>query len=121
MSKQTKNNNIKNNRIYFISSEPDEDLKKLDLYFNEKKAPFIDKIFKTVSTSKGQTNIFINIKLNTEVSDDIFKKMGKKLNNILNKEYKIYYIDINNNKFSFIPQNIINNINDSLKMFINDD
>lgn len=122
MSKNTgKKSNIKNSRVYFISSDAEEDLKKIEGYFNDNKKPlFIDKIFKTKSISKDITNIFINIKLNTDLNEDIFKKIADKFNKILNKKYKIFYID-NNNKFVSIPNDIINNINDSLNLFIIDE
>lgn len=116
-----KKSNIKNNRIYFISSQSDEDIKKIDDYFNNNKKPlFIEKVFKTKSTNKEVINTFINIKLNTDISEEVFKKLAEKFNKILNKSYKMFYTD-NNNRFVFIPIDIINNINDSLRFFILDD
>ena len=38
-----KKSNIKNPRLYYISTDADKDIKKLDEYFKDNKPPFIDK------------------------------------------------------------------------------
>ena len=105
----------KNNRVYFISTNGDEDLNKLKDYFADKYL-FIDKIYQSESAS----NMFINIKLNTVLEEGIFYKFADKLNRTLYKQYKIFYIDVDNNKFVYTPKEILTNINDSLYKFIED-
>lgn len=121
MSKNTLKKTItKTPRLYFISNEPDEDLKKIKDYFENKnnETAFYNKVYKTTTTNK---DTFINIKLNIDLQpEERFKKVAKKFNEILNKSYKIFYNDAND-KYSYIPDNIINDMNKSIHLFINDD
>jgi len=122
MSKNTtKKTNVKNPRLYFISNSPEEDITKIKSLFDtdENSKSFFDKVYKTSTTSKDKTNIFINIKMNIDLNEEDFKKVSKKFNKILDKSYKIFYIDINN-KFIYIPEDILKDINKSLVSFIND-
>ena len=114
----TKKSNIKNIRIYFIVDNID-DSETLNKHFDNKPS-FMDKIYLCKSITKDKTNIFINIRLNIELTEEHFIKISKKLNNILNKKYKIFYAD-NVNKFSYIHTDIINEIQNSLNLFIEDD
>ena len=45
--KSTTKTNIQNNRVYFISASIEEDLLRLNNFFNDNKPSFIDKIYKT--------------------------------------------------------------------------
>lgn len=126
MSKNTtKKTNVKNPRLYFISNSPEEDITKIKSFFDtdENSKSFFDKVYKTSATSKDfegtKTNIFINIKMNIDLNEEDFKKVSKKFNKILEKSYKMFYID-NNNRFVYIPEDILKNINKSLVSFIND-
>ena len=120
MLKQTnKKNSVKFTRVYFISTNND-DLKTLNKIFETNKPAFIDKIFLSKTTSQEITNHFINIKLNTDLTEEIFKKLAEKLNKILNNTYKFFYTDTNN-KFVYIHKDIIDDINRSLNLFINED
>jgi len=120
MLKQTnKKGTVKFTRIYFISTNND-DLKTLNKIFETNKPAFIDKIFLSKTTSQEITNHFINIKLNTDLSEALFEKMAEKLNKILNNRYKIFYTDANN-KFVYIHKDIIDDINKSFDLFIKDD
>jgi len=119
MYKNTSKKSIKNPRLYYISNEPDEDLNNLEEYFKDTKPVFIDKVFKTKSTTKDFINIFINIRLNVELNEDDFEMLSEKLNKILNQKYKMFYTDANQ-KYIYTHQDVINNINDSLRLFINE-
>ncbi len=44
-----------------------------------------------------------------EITEQDFNKLSKKFNKIMNKSYKYFYKDGNNNKFVFIPDDIIYN------------
>jgi len=108
---------VKNPRLYFITNNQEDDLKKLDEYFKDNKPPFIDKVHKTKCTTKDITNTFINIKLNIELTEETFKKLSEKINKILDSKNKTFYSD-SNNRFVYIHNDIINNINESLSLFI---
>jgi hypothetical protein len=110
-----------NNRVYFISSSIDDDLLTLNKFFQDNKPSFIDKIYKTKITNGEISTYFINIKIINEITEHDFNKLSKKFNKIMNKSYKYFYKDCNNNKFVFIPDDIINNINQSFNLFISDD
>ena len=123
MSKNTaKKTNVKSPRIYFISNNPDEDLTKIKSYFDSEEdlKKCFDKVYKTTTTTKETSNIFINIKMNIDLNEDDFKKVSKKFNKIIDKSYKMFYCD-NNNRSVYIPENVLNDINISLISFINDD
>jgi len=110
-----------NNRVYFISSSIDDDLLTLNKFFQDNKPSFIDKIYKTKITNGEISTYFINIKIINEITEHDFNKLSKKFNKIMNRSYKYFYKDCNNNKFVFIPDDIINNINQSFNLFISDD
>lgn len=114
----TKKSNMKSIRIYFIADNI-EDLDTLKNHFENKPA-FMDAIYLSKSITKDKTNLFINIRLNIELAADQFIKISKKINNILDKKYKIYYADTNN-KYSYIHNDIIDEMNKSLNLFIDDD
>lgn len=113
----------KSPRVYFISNNPDEDLIKIKSYFEKNQLDlmkFFDKVYKTTINTKETSNNFINIKMNIELNEEDFKQVSKKYNKILDKSYKMFYSD-NNNRFVYIPENVLNDMNNSLNMFINDD
>lgn len=124
MSKNNAKKTIqKSPRVYFISNNPDEDLIKIKSYFEKNQLDlmkFFDKVYKTTINTKETSNNFINIKMNIELNEEDFKQVSKKYNKILDKSYKMFYSD-NNNRFVYIPENVLNDMNNSLNMFINDD
>ena len=123
MSKNNaKKTNIKTPRIYFISNSPDEDLTKIKTFFDSEEdlKKCFDKVYKTTTSTKETSNIFINIKMNIDLNEEDFKKVSKRFNKILDKSYKMFYSDVNN-RFVYTPENILNDINKSLNLFINDD
>ena len=119
--KTTIKTNIQNNRVYFISSSIDDDLLRLNNFFKDNKPSFIDKIYKTKIMNGEISTHFINIKIVNEITELDFIKLAKKFNQIINKSYKCFYKDNKNNKFVYIPDDIINNINQSFNLFISDD
>jgi hypothetical protein len=119
--KSTTKKNTQNNRVYFISSSIDDDLLTLNNFFQDNKPSFIDKIYKTKILNGEISTYFINIKIINEITEEDFNKLSKRFNKILNKSYKYFYKDSNNNKFVYIPDDIINNINKSFNLFVNDD
>lgn len=124
MSKNNAKKTIqKSPRVYFISNNPDEDLIKIKSYFEKNQLDlmkFFDKVYKTTINTKETSNNFINIKMNIELNEEDFKQVSRKYNKILDKSYKMFYSD-NNNRFVYIPENVLNDMNNSLNMFINDD
>ena len=114
----TKKTNTKSIRIYFFVDNI-EDLDTLKNHFTNKPA-FMDTIYLSKSITKDKTNLFINIRLNVEVNEDQFIKMSKKINKILDKKYIIYYSD-NVNKYSYIHKDILDEMQNSLNLFIDDD
>ena len=110
---------VNNNRVYFISKNPEEDLTILNDALKNNNISFIDKIYKTsINTANNQTT-FINININAELLEEVFFKVSIKLNKILNQSYKMFYKDAKN-KFAYIPEDIKENINNSLKSFIDE-
>lgn len=111
---------VVNNRVYFISDKPDDDISMINDYFVDKRPSFIDKIYKTKIMNGEIPTYFINIKINIEINEADFNKFADKLNMILNKSHKMFYKDTKT-KYTYIPLDIKNDINNSFNMFINDD
>ena len=108
-----------NNRVYFISKKADEEIIKLNQALITDNIKFIDKIYKTSINTANNSTTFININTNIELDEETFKKVSKKLNKILNENYKTFYKD-QKNKFVYVPDEIKEEINKSLNLFIND-
>ena len=112
-SKKTGNNNS----VYFISNNADEELTTIKGALITDNISFIEKVYKSSINNANNSTTFLNINLNIELDEETFKKVSIKLNKILNKSYKMFYKD-NKNKYSFIPDDIKENINKSLNSFI---
>ena len=112
-SKKTGNNNS----VYFISNNADEELILIKDALIRDNIAFIEKVYKSSINNANNSTTFLNINLNIELDEETFKKVSIKLNKILNKSYKMFYKD-NKNKYSFIPDDIKENINKSLNSFI---
>lgn len=112
-----KNMNI--NRVFFISNNADEEITIIKEALIKNNIAFIDKVYKTSTINTNKETLFLNININIELDEETFKKVSIKLNKILNKSYKMFYKD-NKNKFSYIPDDIKENINKSLLSFIQD-
>ena len=110
-----------NNRVYFISNNADEELSKIKQALITDNISFIEKVYKSTINNSNNNNstTFINININAELTDELFIKVSKKLNKILNKSYKMFYKD-NKNKFVYVPEEIKEEINKSLILFIED-
>ena len=115
-SKKTGNNN----RVYFISNKADEDLTKIKQALITDNISFIEKVYKSQINNNNNSTTFINLNLNIELDEETFKKVSIKLNKILKKSYKMFYKD-KKNKFYSIPDDIKQNINNSLTKLMDDD
>ena len=109
-----------NNRVYFISNNSDEELIIIKEALIKDNIAFIEKIYKSSINNANNSTTFINLNLNIELDEETFKRVSIKLNKILNKSYKIFYKDCKN-KFCFVPDDVKENINKSLNLFINDE
>jgi broad specificity polyphosphatase/5'/3'-nucleotidase SurE len=109
-----------NNRVYFISNNADEELIKIKEALITDNISFIEKVYKSSINNNNNSTTFINININAELTEELFIKVSKKFNKILNKSYKMFYKD-NKNKFVYVPEEIKEEINKSLSAFIKDD
>ena len=109
-----------NNRLYFISNNIEDDLITLKNNLQNNNNKFIDNIYKSKIQQDDKTTYFINIKVLIELTNDDFDKISKKINKILNKNYKLFYKD-RNNKFTYTPIEIVDDYKTSLYVFIKDD
>lgn len=116
-------------KIYFIAPrqyEINEDIEKLNELFKDQD-DFINEItdYSMTNTYKPNTKTnFISIKLKTSnLKEDVFIKIAKKINKELEKDFKIFMKTANDIKYTYIPETLndksITNY-DSINKFLED-
>ena len=117
-------------KIYFIAPNPEEinnDIKKLNDLFKDHDE-FIKDISSYEMTDKTKTDKktdFISIKMKTtNLDENIFKSIAKKINKKLDTDFKLFMKTANETKYIYTPENMqdkpIELLNEALNKFLAD-
>ena len=117
-------------KIYFIAPNPEEinnDIKKINDLFKDH-TDFIKDISSYEMTDKTKTDKkidFISIKMKTtNLNEDIFKSIAKKINKKLDTDFKLFMKTANETKYIYTPENMqdkpIELLNEALNKFLAD-
>ena len=117
-------------KIYFIAPNPEEinnDIKKLNDLFKDH-TDFIKDISSYEMTDKTKTDKktdFISIKMKTtNLDENIFKSIAKKINKKLDTDFKLFMKTANETKYIYTPENMqdkpIELLNEALNKFLAD-
>ena len=101
-------------KVYWISSDDDNEYSKIQSKFANRK-----EIYKVSKFYIGDDEKeFINLNLTCELKQEEFDKLASNINKFLEKEFKVFY-KFGDTKYTFTPNQSTLNINEFIK-FIDD-
>ncbi len=117
-------------KIYFIAPNPNElfeDIEKLDeLFLNHRSMIYEITTYNMPNKFRTNTNTtFISIELKTTDLSESFFKIAKKIDQALEKDFKIFMKTANDAKYTYTPDEmkdkLIEVLNESINNFVLDD